>query len=86
LISIRLQPRASKSCLVGIEAGRLKIKITAPPVDGEANHALCQFLAKALKVAPSRLRLVRGETGREKTVEVLGIKACEAEEKFSSHL
>jgi uncharacterized protein len=86
LLFLKLQPKASKSCLVGVEAGRLKIKITAAPVDGEANAALCKFLSKVFKVAPSRIRMIRGEAGREKTLEVLGMQAAEVQEKILIHL
>lgn len=70
ILSLRIQPKASRDELAGVQDGRLKIRITAPPVDGEANRHLQAFLAKALKVSKSRVTLVSGETGREKRVRI----------------
>ncbi len=53
--------------------GVLQAKVTAPPVDGRANKALCGLIAKRLRVAPSRVSVVRGEKSREKVVRVEGI-------------
>jgi uncharacterized protein YggU (UPF0235/DUF167 family) len=49
------------------------IRVTAPPVDGKANEALCRLVAKRAGVAPSRVRIVRGQTARDKTLEVEGV-------------
>jgi uncharacterized protein len=49
------------------------IRVTAPPVDGKANEALCRLVAKRAGVAPSRVRIVRGPTARDKTLEVEGV-------------
>jgi uncharacterized protein YggU (UPF0235/DUF167 family) len=49
------------------------IRVTAPPVDGKANEALCRFIAKQAGVAPTRVRVTRGHTAREKTLEVDGV-------------
>lgn len=53
--------------------GVLQAKVTAPPVDGRANKALCKLIAKRVGVAPSRVSVVRGEKSREKVVRVEGI-------------
>lgn len=78
LVPIRVQPRASRTEIVGvIETGQVKIRLEAPPVDGAANQALLRFLGREiLGVAPSRLALVRGETGRDKIVAVTGLDAA----------
>ena len=61
-ISVRLQPRASRDEITGLrDDGVLVVRVTAPPVDGRANDALCKLLAKRLDVAPSRVSVVRGE-------------------------
>lgn len=70
---VKVQPRASSTAIRGIEAGRLKIALTAPPVDGAANEALVAFLAKLLGVARRNVTIVRGETSRLKTVSVQGV-------------
>jgi uncharacterized protein YggU (UPF0235/DUF167 family) len=49
------------------------VRVTAPPVDGKANEALCRLIAKKAGVAPSRVTLVRGHTSREKTLDVEGV-------------
>lgn len=53
--------------------GVLQAKVTAAPVEGKANKALCRLIAKRVGVAPSRVRVVRGEKSREKVVRVEGI-------------
>jgi uncharacterized protein (TIGR00251 family) len=70
---VRLQPRARRDEVVGERAGVVVIRVTAPPVDGKANAALCRLVAKAAGVAPSRVRVIRGQTAREKVVEVDGV-------------
>ena len=49
------------------------IRVTAPPVDGKANDALCRLIAKKAGVAPSRVTVIRGHTARDKTLEVDGV-------------
>lgn len=68
-LNIKLIPRSSKNEIVGWQAdGRLKIKITAPPVDGRANAALVDFLAKHFRVPKSTIEIICGATIPEKTV------------------
>jgi len=55
--------------------GVLQAKVTAPPVDGKANKALCKLVAKRVGVAPSRVSVVRGEKSRDKVVRVEGVDA-----------
>lgn len=55
--------------------GVLQAKVTAPPVDGKANKALCKLIAKRVGVAPSRVSVVRGEKSRDKVVRVEGVDA-----------
>jgi hypothetical protein len=69
-IRVRAQPRASRTEITGEREGALRIRVAAPPVEGEANAALIRFIAKRLGIAPSRVRLISGETGRQKTFEV----------------
>jgi uncharacterized protein (TIGR00251 family) len=70
LIELRVQPRASRDGFAEPMGERLKVRITAPPVDGKANAHLVKFLAKAFGVPRSSVRIVRGQTGREKTVAI----------------
>ena len=73
LISIRLQPRAKREEVVGERAGAIVVRVTAPPVDGKANAALCALIARTVEISPSRVHLVRGQTSRDKVVRVEGV-------------
>jgi uncharacterized protein len=59
--------------VVGERAGAVVIRVTAPPVDGRANAALCRLVARAAGVAPSRVTIVRGHAARDKVVRVDGV-------------
>jgi hypothetical protein len=74
-ISIYVQPRASKTAIVGMHDGCVKVRLAAPPVDGAANAALVEFVAERLDVPKSRVRIVTGQTSRRKVVEVDGVSA-----------
>jgi len=75
--AVRAQPRASRSEVVGEHGGALKVRLAAPPVDGEANDELVRCLARWLDVPRGAVRLVAGATGRNKVVEVEGVGAAE---------
>jgi uncharacterized protein (TIGR00251 family) len=83
-LRVRVQPRASRDALGGERQGALVVRLTAPPVEGRANEALARILAEALGVAPSAVRLVRGESGRDKLVSVAGIDAATARARLPS--
>lgn len=70
LLHCQLQPRAANDEIVGIQGDRLKIRITAPPVDGKANQHLVALMAKWFGVAKSRVSIVRGGSGRQKTLTI----------------
>jgi uncharacterized protein (TIGR00251 family) len=70
LLSLRVQPRARKDELVGPEGDWLKVKITAPPVEGKANEHLKRFLARVFGVSPARVELTAGEHARHKRVRI----------------
>lgn len=72
VLELLVQPRASRSRVVGEHDGRLKIQLAAPPVDGEANAALQAFLAGVLGVKKADVTLLAGETGRRKRVRIAG--------------
>jgi uncharacterized protein YggU (UPF0235/DUF167 family) len=59
--------------VVGERDGALVVRVNAPPVDGRANDALCSFVAKRLKIAPSRVTIVRGHTSRNKILSIEGV-------------
>jgi uncharacterized protein len=72
-ITVRLRPRGQADEVLGLEDGVLQAKVSAPPVDGKANRALCRLVAKRVEVAPSRVRVIRGEKSRDKVLLVEGI-------------
>lgn len=74
-IAVRLRPRGHADELLGVEDGVLQARVSAPPVDGKANRALCKLIAKRAGVAPSRVSVLRGERSREKLVAVEGVEA-----------
>jgi uncharacterized protein len=74
-LSVKIQPRASKNGIVRREGGGLKIRLTAPPVDGAANEALIKFLSGELGVARSRVEIVSGQTSRDKVIRVEGLSS-----------
>jgi hypothetical protein len=71
--SVRVQPRASRDELFGERAGALLVRLSAPPVEGEANAALRRLLARALGIAPSAVEILRGASRRDKLVRVRGV-------------
>ena len=72
ILKVYLQPKASKNEIVGSYRDGIKVKITAPPVEGKANEALIRFLAKELGVSPSCIEITRGHHSREKTLKISG--------------
>lgn len=74
LLELHVQPGAKVTAAVGEHGGRLKLKIAAPAVDNKANAHLLAWLAAQLGVAKSAVRLVRGDTSRQKTVAVSGVE------------
>ncbi len=70
---VLVQPRASRTKVVGEHDGRLKIALAAPPVDGAANAALIEFLSDELGVRRSDVTLLDGDTGRRKRLAVRGM-------------
>ena len=71
---VQVVPRASRDRLGPVLGERLKVQLTAPPVDGAANDALKAVIASALGVARGKVEIVRGETSRKKTVHVSGVR------------
>ena len=70
ILALHIQPRSSQSKIVGMQGERLKIKIMAPPVDGQANAEIYQFLSKLFGVAKSQIILLSGQTSRDKIFRV----------------
>ncbi|NTX14324.1 DUF167 domain-containing protein [Myxococcus sp. CA056] len=82
-LALLIQPRASRTRVVGEHDGLLKIQLAAPPVDGEANAALLEFLGKQLGVPRRQVTLVAGDASRRKRVQVVGVDAARVEAVMS---
>ena len=79
-IDILVQPRASRAKIGPMHDGRIKIAVTAPPVDGEANAAVIELVAKQLGVARGSVEVVAGASSRRKTLRIANVTAQQIEE------
>lgn len=70
ILKLRLVPNARRSEVVGVHGDAIKVKVQAPPVEGKANEALCEFLAARLQVPVRSIEIVAGAKSRDKTVAV----------------
>jgi uncharacterized protein (TIGR00251 family) len=77
-LAIRVQPRARRSEVAGEREGAVVIRVTAPPVDGRANEAVCRLICKRLNVPRGAVSIVRGESARDKLVRIEGLSTDEA--------
>lgn len=78
-LDLLIQPKASRDQIQGLHGDELKVAITAPPVDGQANSHLIKYLAKQFKVAKGQIQIVRGELGRHKSITIQEPKQLPAE-------
>ncbi len=85
-LRVRVQPRASREALCGERDGALVVRLQAAPVEGAANAALQRLLARTLGLAPSRVELLRGATGRDKLVRLHGVDVATARERLEPRL
>jgi hypothetical protein len=72
LVRIRVQPRASRAEVVGLHGDRVRVRISAPPVEGRANDELIRLMAQQLDLPQSSIWLVSGATSRSKTIMITG--------------
>lgn len=72
-LDVLIQPRSSRDGIEGFHDGRLKVKISAPPVDGKANERLTEVVADAFGVPKSRVEIIKGRTSRQKTLRITGL-------------
>lgn len=86
-LAVRVIPRSSKNEISEIQSdGTIKVRLTAPPVDGKANKALIEFLADVLDLAPSKLEIVAGESARDKLIVVLDLDPDTVNERILNHI
>jgi uncharacterized protein len=79
-VDVLVQPRASRARIGPRHDGRIKISVTAPPVDGEANAAVIELVAKSLGLARGAVEVIAGASSRRKTLRVTGATAEQLEE------
>ncbi len=77
ILPVRIQPRSSKNEIVGEYNGVLKIKLTSPPVEGEANRRCIEFLAKRLKIGKSQIEIIKGGRSRDKMIKIIGLRKAD---------
>lgn len=84
VFKVRVQPRASANGLAGVMEDAVKLRLTAPPVEGKANEACRAFLARLFSVPRAQVQILSGDTGRNKKIKVQGISPEMALKIFSS--
>ncbi len=84
-LTVRVTPRARKTEIAGVmEDGTLRIRVAAPPVEGKANAALTEFLAKVFDVRKNRIEIVAGQRGLDKIVSVLDLTVAEVQARIQA--
>jgi uncharacterized protein (TIGR00251 family) len=84
VFQVRVQPRASANHIAGTTGDFLKLRLTAPPVEGKANEACRKFLAELFSVPRAQIEIISGAASRNKTIKITGITARELQEILSS--
>lgn len=82
-LAVRITPRMARNEIHEImEDGTVKIRLTAPPVEGKANQALVEFLSKVLNVPSSSIDIIAGQTGRDKLITVMGLTSDQLQQQI----
>ena len=82
-IQIKVQPKSSQAKIV-LEEGKMRVWVNAPPIDGAANDAIIKLFSKVLKVAKSKIEIIRGHSSREKTLRFEGFTEKEIVERINN--
>jgi len=82
ILKLRIVPNARRSEVVGAHGDAIKVKVQAPPVDGKANEALCEFLAEQLQIPARSIEIVGGEKSRDKVVAVADMDLAMARQRL----
>ena len=86
-ITVKVIPRSSRNEIAGIqEDGTIKIRLTAAPVEGQANKALVEFLAEVLDIAKSKIEIIGGLSGRIKLITILDLDPTIVQKKILDHI
>lgn len=86
ILDIMVQPRASRAGIAGLHDGRLRLRVTAPPVDGAANAAVIQLLSEVLDVPKSGVEIIGGQSNRRKRVRIGAIDAADVRSRLAPHI
>jgi uncharacterized protein len=81
-LAIRVQPRSSRAGIDGVHGDAVRVRVNAPPVDGAANEAVVEVLAKALGLPKRSVTIVSGASSRSKVVEIAGLSAAELRKRL----
>jgi hypothetical protein len=84
--AVKVHPRARKNAITGVVGDALKLALTAPPVDGKANHAVVEFFADLFAIPRSSVTIASGETSRNKVVRIAGVTKPVAEQRLAENL
>jgi uncharacterized protein (TIGR00251 family) len=74
-IEVKVEPRSSKKGISGVMENVVRVKLTAPPVGGEANEQLIEVMSEATGVRKSDIRIVRGQSSKKKVIEIRGVES-----------
>ena len=83
-IRVRVQPRASRTEIIGELSGAIKMRVAAPPVNGKANEECRRFLAKLLKVGATSIEIISGDSSRDKVIRISNMTAQRVIEALGS--
>jgi len=86
VFAVKVVPRASRNEIAGIQGDAIRVRLTAPPVEGAANRALVKVLATTLKVPERDIEILAGHAGRQKMVRVAGLSPHELDARLREHL
>ena len=82
IVAVHTQPKAASTEYVGVHGGVLKIRVSAPPIEGEANRALCRYLAEVFSIPQRSVEICSGENSRHKRIKLTGVTPEQVREKF----
>lgn len=85
-LKIHLLPRASRDEICGLHGDAIKVRVSAPPVEGKANKALQRFIAEKLNLAASQIEIVAGQRSRDKMLRISGISRAAVEKALGCTL
>jgi uncharacterized protein (TIGR00251 family) len=85
IFSVQVVPRSSQNALVGVVNGVLKMKVTAPPVEGKANDECLNLLSASLNISKNRLSIIAGKQSRKKTILLAGVEKKDWKQAIARH-